>query len=39
MLAEAEQQKFEELLDSTRGIWPSGDGLEFQIQEREDWES
>jgi hypothetical protein len=35
MLKEAEDRKFEELLKGTSGIWPSGDGLEYQMKERD----
>jgi Arc/MetJ-type ribon-helix-helix transcriptional regulator len=37
MLREAEEHKLEELLEGTSGIWPNGDGLEYQIKERDGW--
>ncbi len=27
----------QELLERTRGIWPSGDGLEYQERVRDEW--
>lgn len=37
LLKEAEDRKFEELLDGTSGIWQNGDGLEYQMKERDRW--
>lgn len=30
--------RFEELLDKTSGTWKGGDGLEYQIRIREEWD-
>lgn len=32
------EDDFEELLDKTSGGWKGGDGLEYQIRIREEWE-
>ncbi len=33
-----QQDDFEALLEKTRGIWTGGDGLEYQIKIREEWD-
>jgi hypothetical protein len=34
----AERSKFQELLEKTRGTWKGGDGLEYQVRIREEWD-
>lgn len=33
----AEEPSLEEVLAQTRNIWPAGDGLAFQLAQREEW--
>lgn len=35
---EPEDDGFEKLLEETEGIWKHGDGLEYQIRIREEWD-
>jgi len=35
---EAEESRYQELLERTSGSWKSGDGLEYQIRIREEWD-
>jgi plasmid stability protein len=37
LLREQDLQRFEQQLAETSGIWTEGDGLEFQLKERESW--
>lgn len=32
------KSRFKELLEKTRGTWKHGDGLEYQIRLREEWD-
>jgi hypothetical protein len=36
--SEARRSRFQELLEKTRGTWKGGDGLEYQIRIREEWD-
>ena len=36
--SEVEKSRYRELLDRTRGRWKDGDGLEYQIRIREEWD-
>ena len=35
--ASAPEPPFEELLEATAGIWPGGDGLQYQRRLRSEW--
>jgi len=35
--ATADKSRYRELLEKTRGGWEGGDGLEYQIRIREEW--
>ncbi|MGH3087422.1 MAG: hypothetical protein ACRDSJ_08905 [Rubrobacteraceae bacterium] len=36
--SEAGKSRFKDLLEKTRGTWKHGDGLEYQIRLREEWD-
>jgi hypothetical protein len=36
--SKAGRSRFQELLEKTRGTWKGGDGLEYQIRIREEWD-
>lgn len=37
--SEAGRSRFQELLETTRGSWKSGDGLEYQERIRSEWQN
>jgi phosphopantothenoylcysteine synthetase/decarboxylase len=37
-MRQEEEPSFEEILERSRGTWKHGDGLEYQIRIREEWD-
>jgi len=36
-MQQADDQSFDQLLESTKGVWRKGDGLRYQRKLREEW--